>query len=1061
MNMKPTLNRLPMLCFVSALTATALSAQPRTVSADDFVDSVGVNVHLHWSGSLYYNNFPLVKSRLAELKVRHVRDGLVDTTWQGYYDNHNQLGQANIKGVFISSPGQSATLLENYPSRLSSSFEAYEAPNEYNQSGDPVWQTTLLGFLPILYSSAKNAAGKSFPVYGPSLTQESAYQTLGDVSRFYDYGNMHNYLGGWNPGTLGWGPDGYGSIIWNLQLLDPYVGGKPIASTENGYWNDRNLADSVPQIVSGKYMPRMLLEHYRNGIVRTYIYELCDYSLPAPANVSSSYGLLNADGSPKPAFTAVQNLLALLADPGSALSPAQLHFTLSNNDSNVHQMVFQKRDGSYYVALWIELPSYYPNAQTAGFTNTQSVTIHVSDPVYLSNVHQWNDDGSVTHTPGVTKGSASTVLVSDKLVILEYVPGATSVTVTSEPPGLMMAIDSAVITTPFNFHWAPDSIHELDATVANSQQSQQAVFARWSDGGTANHVITVGSSPHNYLASYTTQYRLATLVVPPGAGSIAVSPSSGSGFYQASPPLVLTAVPSPGFTFSSFSGAASGSNTKTSLALAGPATVTATFSCAYVLFGPATTLPATANSGQISVQTGAGCSYSATTTAAWLQIVSSGNGAVSFNVSANNGASARTGTVMIGGQATQVTQAASPALVPVTIVTKPAGLGVIVDGASYTTTPLVFQWIQASVHKVTMNNPQYTGTTSNIFSNWSDAVYTMARTITTPLTAQTYIASFVPQYKLSTMVTPANSGSIIASPSSWDGYYWPNTRVTLTAVPSAGFTFSSFAGAALGSTTKTSLALAAPATVTATFSCAYALFGPAAPLAASAGTGQISVQTGAGCSYSATTTAPWLQIVSSGNGAVSFNLSANNGSSARTGTVSIGGQAAQVTQAASPASVPVSIVTKPAGLGVIVDGALYTTTPIVFQWTPGSVHKVTMNNPQYTGTTSNVFSNWSDAVYAMSRTITTPLTAQTYIASFVPQYKLSTTVTPANSGAIVVSPSSWDGYYWPSTNITLRAIPGAGCIFSGYSGEVGGANPDQKIMMKTAISVQAMFKCDH
>ena len=75
--------------------------------------------------------------------MRHVRDGLIDTDWQGYYDRHNELGDAGIKGTFITGFGQSLELLAAYPSRVSQSFEAYEAPNEADKSGDPQWVLKL------------------------------------------------------------------------------------------------------------------------------------------------------------------------------------------------------------------------------------------------------------------------------------------------------------------------------------------------------------------------------------------------------------------------------------------------------------------------------------------------------------------------------------------------------------------------------------------------------------------------------------------------------------------------------------------------------------------------------------------------------------------------------------------------------------------------------------------------------------------------------------------------------------------------------------------------------
>ena len=96
--------------------AVALPAQAEKAgSADGFVDSVGINIHLHFNDTAYAN-FPRVQQALKDLGVRHVRDGLVDTAWKEYYDRHNQLGRLGIKGTFITSPAQSVQLLLDYPS---------------------------------------------------------------------------------------------------------------------------------------------------------------------------------------------------------------------------------------------------------------------------------------------------------------------------------------------------------------------------------------------------------------------------------------------------------------------------------------------------------------------------------------------------------------------------------------------------------------------------------------------------------------------------------------------------------------------------------------------------------------------------------------------------------------------------------------------------------------------------------------------------------------------------------------------------------------------------------
>ena len=84
------------------------------------------------------------------------------------------------------------------------------------------------------------------------------------------------------------------------------------------------------------------------GIARTFLYELYDFP------DSGSYGLIHADGAPKPAFDAVKALLHLLADPGPPITPQPLAYGITHGGGDVRHVAFQKRDGRYLVAFWHE-----------------------------------------------------------------------------------------------------------------------------------------------------------------------------------------------------------------------------------------------------------------------------------------------------------------------------------------------------------------------------------------------------------------------------------------------------------------------------------------------------------------------------------------------------------------------------------------------------------------------------------------------------------------------------------------------------------------------------------
>src|SRR4029079_11446360 len=71
---------------------------------------------------------------------------------------------------------------------------------------------------------------------------------------------------------------------------------------------------------------------------------------------------------------------------------------------------------------------------------------------------------------------------------------------------------------------------------------------------------------------------------------------------------------------------------------------------------------ASGGSGSITVTAGAGCSWSAVGSAAWLTTSSTGagSGTASYTVAANTATTSRTGTVTVAGQSVTVTQEAAP-----------------------------------------------------------------------------------------------------------------------------------------------------------------------------------------------------------------------------------------------------------------------------------------------------------------------------------------------------------------------------------------------------------------
>ena len=84
-------------------------------------------------------------------------------------------------------------------------------------------------------------------------------------------------------------------------------------------------------------------------------------------------------------------------------------------------------------------------------------------------------------------------------------------------------------------------------------------------------------------------------------------------------------------------------------------------SCTYSLSPQSQSFPASGGTGTVNVSAGTGCSWTASSNAAWVTLSSgvsgTGNGAVNYAVAANTSTSTRTASLTIGGQAFAITQA--------------------------------------------------------------------------------------------------------------------------------------------------------------------------------------------------------------------------------------------------------------------------------------------------------------------------------------------------------------------------------------------------------------------
>jgi all-beta uncharacterized protein/BACON domain-containing protein len=262
--------------------------------------------------------------------------------------------------------------------------------------------------------------------------------------------------------------------------------------------------------------------------------------------------------------------------------------------------------------------------------------------------------------------------------------------------------------------------------------------------------------------------------------------------------------------------------------------------CRFVLTPPTMNIGVGGGGGQIAVATASECAWTASADGEWITIAppasGAGDGTVSFTIGNNTG-SERTGGVVVGGQRATIVQSATAAPTACSYSISPASENIPATGGPGTAIDIQTQ--SGCAWTAVSNAPWITITSSANGTGNGSVAFTVG----------------------------VNTGA--------------SRTGTLTV---AGRTFTVTQAAVAGSL------------------CTYTIAPMSQNAPASASTGTVAVTTGASCAWSATSNAAWITITSgaagNGNGSVGYSVAANTGA-ARTGTVSIAGQAFSITQAAA------------------------------------------------------------------------------------------------------------------------------------------------------------------
>jgi len=364
---------------------------------------------------------------LTTLGVRHLRDGYFDHPESSVYTKeHHTLAAHGIRTTYVVPTEASATTsaLTSF-AKLVDDFEGFEAPNECDAllncgGGGAAGINQMMSLLPQI-SSAANSVGAALT--GPSFVLPDSYIKTGDLSQMITYNNAHVYFGGNPPGSQGWGDfdkygNSYGSLNFWLAAVDSTAPSAATVISETGYMSYERPTQpyTISDTVGGKYIPRTLLLAFLHGVKRTYVYELLDeFSSPA-------YGILHSDFTPKPAYTAIKNLTSTLSDTGPAFTPDSLPYTMSGGDATLNHLLLEKRDGSFWLILWLEQSCLDRVSLEAQTVTPQKIVLTVGGKRSAQHLLSFDDYGNMSWKSVAGQDGSLTLTVDDHMSIVEILP---------------------------------------------------------------------------------------------------------------------------------------------------------------------------------------------------------------------------------------------------------------------------------------------------------------------------------------------------------------------------------------------------------------------------------------------------------------------------------------------------------------------------------------------------------------------------------------------------------------------------------------------------------------
>jgi hypothetical protein len=384
-----------------------------TIRSGVAVGMLGVNTHIDFA-NYGYQNLTTVEASINYLGVKNLRDSpeaasdaqtwlQVSQATGAKFDAYTPEGSpANMTASLNLMPQLASEGILNYIEGGNEEDDAYavslgntlQITAHFQQQVWAMGQQLGLSVINMSFGSGWTAANN----------WQGDYGAVGDLSAYTSYGNAHTYPG------VGQGTD------WSMQRLNGLAqlaaSTRPVITTEIGW--DTNAGWTQAQVATNVLQAAM--DGMKDGDVKTYFYSLFN-------DGSGNFGLMNQNGTPTPAGTALHDLTTLLADTGSTASTfttATLGYTLGGTTTNDNTLLFEKSAGSYWLSLWNENDAAHNVKVTLGSTAAE---IKVFAPI-----------SGTTAVQDVTNAGSVTLSVGANPELVEVIGAGTAPTTAPPPP---------------------------------------------------------------------------------------------------------------------------------------------------------------------------------------------------------------------------------------------------------------------------------------------------------------------------------------------------------------------------------------------------------------------------------------------------------------------------------------------------------------------------------------------------------------------------------------------------------------------------------------------------